>query len=260
LASRDATPSDPFDLVTLGFGSITPAEELLLAIQSYVVGLFEAGAWVINGGDLHSRDMKTDGCTKWLGSRSEAGNLYTLVRHSRELFDHRDLEHGALCLRRRFSSMEVILSEEDPFAVWELMNTIPYLHEVGWTEVLRLFLNQLAEMSAITHNRSHPIYRMFEHLRGLLSSEMLHVMALMRQCAAEEVENITGPTDISTLKLRLGWLRSLSLMQSRESVEEVFGTLLEISQAQVSQAGVHSLLILESHRTQSPGTLVLQGS
>lgn len=242
--SEETPTANPVKLTPLGWSVGSPVEDLILATKTYVVGSFEAGAWIITGGDLQSRNTRHGGHTKWLRSKSKAGDVYTLVRHSRELFDHSDLEHGGLFLRRGFSSMGAVLTGEDPFAVWELMNTVSYLHEVSWTEVLHSFLKHLAEISAITHTRFHPIYRMFERLRGLASTEMLHVMASMRQCAAEEVEKFTGPTAISALKLRLGWLRSLSLIQNRESVEDVFGTLLEMSQAQFGQDEVRSLLIL----------------
>lgn len=222
----------------------TPVENLCLAIRYYIVGSFEGGAWIIDGGDIHSRSRNIDCDVHCFGGKSESANLYTLIRHSRQLFDSGDLENGGVCLRRGFSHLQMILKREDPFTVWELMNTVSYLREAGWTEVLRSFLNQLTDLSAVTHSRFHPIYHMFEKLRGLMPAEMLHIIALMRQCAAEEVEKVIGHTSLGTLKLKLGWLRSVSLVQDQETVENVFKVLLQRSQTQFGKDGIQSLLIL----------------
>lgn len=58
------------------------------------------------------------------------------------------------------------------------------------------------------------------------------------------MEEVTGPDSLSTLKLKHGWRRSLSLITSSESTENQFRELLVALQSRFGIAGLQPLLIL----------------
>jgi tetratricopeptide (TPR) repeat protein len=66
----------------------------------------------------------------------------------------------------------------------------------------------------------------------------------MRKCASDLAECFSGPLSVPALNLRLGWLRSLSLIKSRELVEQEFRNLLDQARLQFGRDGLQSLLIL----------------
>lgn len=219
-------------------------EEILIAIRTYNIGSFETGVWAFDERHPHCRDVRNVCSGRNPDSKSGSTDLYVLISQSRELFKGGDYHHGGLCLRQGFSRIQEILREEDPFAVWELMNTVSFLHEQGWADVLQSVLCHLAQMSDLLKTPSHPLSRIFRWCCNLASSDLLEVIARMRQCAADQFEDVTGSLSVSTVKLRLGWLRALGLVSGHEAHEAGLRALLVRCRTQFGLGQVQCLLIL----------------
>jgi hypothetical protein len=219
-------------------------EVILVSIQTYISGSIEAGEWIIKGDHPDILDLRSSSPAAAQSMKSQASDLYTTICHARNLFKGGDISGGGACLDRGFEQIRSVLIKPDPFTVWEILNTVSHLHEHGWPDVLDMLLTHLSKMAVLTYGHFHPMYRIFEHFRSVPYEDRLKFIALMRQCAADHVEAITGSESLSTLKLKLGWLRSVSLINSPESVEQRFRELLETHQRRCGTEGVRALLIL----------------
>jgi tetratricopeptide (TPR) repeat protein len=215
---------------------------LLWSVRNYIVFHFETGAWVMKGGDLRSCNFART--SSKIPAKSDSSDLYTSVRHSRRLFERGNRIGGAGRLRSAFSQIEAILDNDDPYAIWELLNTVSYLRESQWDSVFAAFLTQLARASKGKYSQDHPIAVIFRQIRYVAPEEVFCVIAAMRKCASDLAESFSGLLSVPALNLRLGWLRSLSLIQGRELVEQEFRNLLNQARLQFGKDGLQSLLIL----------------
>jgi hypothetical protein len=245
---RDKDPLIPNEILALTqhprLQTFTPVEEILHAIRAYINGSFEAGAWVIDHQRSPMQSVRTVSKLRHQDSKTAAFDLYALVCHSWDLFRNKDFHNGGICLRKGFSRIPDIIREEDPFAAWELLNTVSYLQEEGWLDVLQSILRQLSEMAASFKSRSHPLCRIFTRCHRLSPSDLFQVIATMRQCAADEFEHYIGSLSVSTVQLRLGWLRAVSLISGREAVEQRLKALLGKYQSHFGPNQTQCLLIL----------------
>ena len=250
-SSQDALPtSDPTfpasaylvrpTFISTGVSSVN---EMLVNVRTYIEASFDSGIWVSDSQDPIFQDIRNACSAKSFGTKSASSDLYTIICHSGQFLQDQDYHLGGVCLRIAFSRIKEILSTQDPFALWELMNTISFLYEENRTDLLQAFLRQLSNMSAILHTKYHPLFRIFSRCRGLESRELPQAMAVMRQCAADQFEKITGSLSISTVKLKLGWLRAIGLVTGLKNVEDRLKALLATCQEEYGVGTVQSLLV-----------------
>ena len=189
------------DMTTAVPQTLPMLEHLDRAIFSHFRASFRSKLWVSDGEDIHCRSVK-----------APANICETIARFKHDLFVACEYigqgggHFGLMYLDQGSEKIKDILLAESPRVVADLIEISLRLTKEGRYDVVQIFLQQFADMSAVVNNESQAIYRILAQKSKLDKSAFeeaaLGAWHFIADCFMHEL----GPTHVTALCCYTNWL------------------------------------------------------
>lgn len=171
------------------------------AIFSHFRASFQSKLWVSDGEDTHCRSVK-----------APANFCETITRFKHDLFvaceyiGRGEGHFGLMYLDQGSEKIKDILLAESPRVVADLIEISLQLIKEGRYDVVQIFLQQFADMSAVVNNESQAIYQILAQKIKLDKSAFEEAVLGAWRFIADRFMHELGSTHVTTLCCYTNWL------------------------------------------------------
>ena len=218
------------------------AESILIKLQDYVRGSFEAETWI-----SQSRTRNVVSVTSSGKARKSLDDFVNFSNMACDFFDSGLWEEGRMLLATALAGIEEALKAQEPHLLGALFNWMNLMLPRRRPELIVSMLTQISELAATFFSTGHPIEHICRHLISPELTQLVDLVTVASQSFADLFEGILGPTHIDTITIRLFLIKSIpELTQQELSLRNLLRQYVDVHGADDSNALVLQLYIADN--------------
>ena len=201
--------------------NLAAPERILIKLQDYVKGSFDAGIWKDSGEGYMCQSIKSR------GDRSiDTRTFYDQCQLAMRLLRKNRCQEAGQVLSACCANIKEILLEETPVVFQRLLATVFHLGLEGKRDIALIILRQISAMGAILYGNGHPFKTVSMEISSLASVDQEEFLLRSLRKIGDCFEHTLGPMHVTTLDCRLQLIESITGLQDLEEAERRLWELL----------------------------------
>ena len=201
--------------------NLAAPERILVKLQDYVKGSFDAGIWKDLGDRYMCQSIKSRG-----DQLIDTVTFYNQCRLVIRLLRKKRYQEARQVLSGCCANIKAILLEESPVVFQRLLAIVFELGLDGKQDIALIILRQISAMGAILYGNGHPFKTVSREISSLASVDQEEFLLRSLRKVGDCFEHILGPMHVTTLDCRLELIESITDRQDPEKAERLLWELL----------------------------------